>query len=101
MEPMKDNTEGTTVFTAARSTLSRVTHRALRRRHAAARPLPHQVAVRADGERGEQLRRLHDEYVWDVNSALEDGREDLVRGLSDAYADDASLVLAAAPGVRR
>jgi len=45
----------------------------------------------------EQLRRLHDDYVWDVNSALQDDREDLVRDLSDAYAEDARLVRAGDP----
>lgn len=52
-------------------------------------------------ELDERLRRLHDDYIWDVNSALEDGREDLALGLSDAYADDALHLRAAAKEARR
>lgn len=72
-----------------------------RRRAAVARPLPHDVAVRPDPELSERLRQLHDDYIWDVNSALEGGREDLARDLSDAYADDALLVLGASAEVHR
>jgi len=31
------------------------------------------------------LAELHDSYVWDVNAALAEGRDDLVRDLSDGY----------------
>lgn len=102
MEGSTNNSKGTTVFSHTRSTLSRVSRR-VRRRPAerVARSLPHRVAMRPAGDLGEQLRRLHDEYVWDVNSALEDGREDLVGDLSDAYADDALLVIARDPEAGR
>jgi hypothetical protein len=39
----------------------------------------------ADG----RLRELHDEYVWEVNAAVGEGREDLVRPLADEYLDAA------------
>ena len=31
------------------------------------------------------LAELHDTYVWDVNAAVAEGREDLVRDLADDY----------------
>jgi hypothetical protein len=31
------------------------------------------------------LTELHDSYVWDVNAAVAEGREDLVRDLADDY----------------
>ena len=31
------------------------------------------------------LAELHDSYVWDVNAAVAEGREDLVRDLADDY----------------
>jgi hypothetical protein len=31
------------------------------------------------------LAELHDSYVWDLNAALAEGRDDLVRDLSDDY----------------
>jgi hypothetical protein len=31
------------------------------------------------------LSALHDDYVWDVNAAVAEGREDLVRTLVDDY----------------
>ncbi len=37
----------------------------------------------------EYLRRLHDQYTELVNSAVDEGREDLVEQFSDAYADEA------------
>ena len=36
-----------------------------------------------------RLRDLHDEYVWEVNAAVGEGREDLVRSLVDSYLDEA------------
>jgi hypothetical protein len=36
-----------------------------------------------------RLRELHDEYVWDVNAAVEEGREDIVWRLVDQYFDEA------------
>jgi hypothetical protein len=35
------------------------------------------------------LRELHDDYVWQVNAAIEEGREDLVGKLVEQYLDDA------------
>ena len=42
---------------------------------------------------GEDLRRLHDHYAWEVNAALEEGRDDLVEPLVEAYTDEALLVI--------
>jgi hypothetical protein len=39
----------------------------------------------AQGDEGHRLRDLHDAYVWEVNSAIEEGREDLVWRLVDDY----------------
>ena len=36
----------------------------------------------------EQLRELHDAYVWEVNAAVGEGRPDLVWQLADAYLDE-------------
>ncbi len=36
-----------------------------------------------------RLRDLHDEYVWEVNAAIGEGRQDLVRSLVDDYLDEA------------
>ena len=35
------------------------------------------------------LRDLHDRYVWEVNAAVGEGREDLVQHLVDEYFDEA------------
>ncbi len=37
----------------------------------------------------EQLRQLHDTYVWEVNAAVGEGRLDLVWRLADEYLDKA------------
>ncbi|MFI5040524.1 MAG: hypothetical protein ACHQNA_01525 [Acidimicrobiales bacterium] len=37
----------------------------------------------------ENLRRLHEEYVFKVNAAVSKDRSDLVKELTDAYFDDA------------
>lgn len=37
----------------------------------------------------EQLRDLHDSYVWEVNAAVGEGRLDLVWQLADEYLDAA------------
>ncbi len=37
----------------------------------------------------EYLRRLHDQYTELVNSAVDEGRDDLAEQFSDAYADEA------------
>jgi hypothetical protein len=36
-----------------------------------------------------RLRDLHDRYVWEVNAAIGEGREDLVQHLVDDYFDEA------------
>ena len=41
----------------------------------------------------DHLRQLHDEYVFRLNSALQEGRDDLVGPLADAYTDDALRIL--------
>lgn len=41
----------------------------------------------------EQLRALHDNYVWKVNAAVGAGRLDLVRELSDQFLDQALELL--------
>lgn len=37
----------------------------------------------------DRLRDLHDAYVWEVNAAIEEGREDLVWRLVDDYTEAA------------
>ena len=37
----------------------------------------------------QRLRDLHDEYVWEVNAAVGEGRDDLVQRLVDEYFDAA------------
>ena len=41
----------------------------------------------------QQLRALHDSYVWEVNAAVGAGRLDLVRELSDQFLDQALELL--------
>ena len=36
-----------------------------------------------------RLRDLHDEYVWEVNAAVGEGRADLVQSLVDDFLDEA------------
>jgi hypothetical protein len=50
--------------------------------------------VPADSEQTVRLRELHDAYVWKVNAAVAEGRDDLVRRLSDEYVDEAARLLA-------
>jgi hypothetical protein len=51
-----------------------------------------------DGET-QRLRELHELYVWQVNAAVEEGRDDLVAELADEYLEVALAELAAArPG---
>jgi hypothetical protein len=40
------------------------------------------------------LRELHDDYVFQVNSAIEEGREDVVEVLDARYPDDAARLIA-------
>jgi hypothetical protein len=51
----------------------------------------------ADPQQTIRLHQLHDEYVWKVNAAVAEGREDLVRRLSDEYVDEALRILAEGP----
>src|SRR5438094_3903532 len=41
-----------------------------------------------------RLRALHDDYAWKVNAAVAEGREDLIRRLSDEYVEEAAHLLA-------
>jgi hypothetical protein len=45
-----------------------------------------------------RLRDLHDEYVWEVNAAVGEGREDLIRRLVDEYFDAAMRMMSAQYG---
>jgi hypothetical protein len=42
-----------------------------------------------------RLRELHELYVWQVNAAIEEGRDDLVAELADEYFEVALVELAA------
>ncbi|HEY7009440.1 MAG TPA: hypothetical protein VH395_10885 [Jatrophihabitantaceae bacterium] len=44
-----------------------------------------------------ELEQLHDEYVYRVNTLVEEGREDLARQLSDCYVEDALYLLRREP----
>jgi hypothetical protein len=48
----------------------------------------------ADPQQTIRLHQLHDEYVWKVNAAVAEGREELIRRLSDEYVDEAVRILA-------
>gem|GEM_PF-4450941 len=48
----------------------------------------------AQGNETQRLRDLHEHYVWLVNAAVEEGREDLVWQLSDAYLAEAMQLMA-------
>lgn len=43
-----------------------------------------------------RLRELHELYVWQVNAAIEEGRDDLVAELADEFLEVAVAELAAA-----
>lgn len=61
--------------------------------HRPAALLPHSGRA---GQLDARLRQLHLDHVEQVNMALSEGREDLVRQLSDSYLDQ-SLSLITAP----
>ena len=42
----------------------------------------------------QRLRELHELYVWQVNAAVEEGRDDLVEQLADEYLEEALAELA-------
>lgn len=46
----------------------------------------------------ERLRELHETYVWKVNAAVGEGRDDLVWRLVDEYADRALRLMTAEHG---
>jgi hypothetical protein len=76
---------------------------AMRRQWAAAarNTAPSTVAVAAPGAVPAdvltlRLRRLHELHAEKVNQAIDEGREDLARELSDAYADQALRAITAA-----
>jgi hypothetical protein len=50
--------------------------------------------IPVDGET-QRLRELHELYVWQVNAAVEEGRDDLVEQLADEYLEAAVAELAA------
>jgi len=41
------------------------------------------------GDETARLRQLHDDYTWELNAAVTEGREDLIAGLIDDYLADA------------
>ena len=41
-----------------------------------------------EGDETARLRDLHDDYVWELNAAIAEGREDLIAGLVDGYLAD-------------
>jgi hypothetical protein len=43
----------------------------------------------------DQLRELHDAYVWKVNAAVAEGRMDLVWQFADEYTDEALRLMTA------
>jgi hypothetical protein len=51
------------------------------------------IIVPAHEDADGRLRGLHDEYVWEVNAAIGEGREDLVRQLVDDYLDTAMRMM--------
>src|SRR5215211_7926432 len=50
--------------------------------------------IPVDGE-SQRLRELHELYIWHVNAAVEEGRDDLVAELADEYLEAALAELAA------
>jgi len=52
-------------------------------------------AMTASQDIARDLERLHEEYAYRVNLALEEDRETLVWQLADAYADEALLAIIA------
>jgi hypothetical protein len=47
----------------------------------------------ADDEQTARLRELHDAYVWAVNAAIAEGRDDLVAELADGYDVEALRIM--------
>jgi len=53
------------------------------------------VAMIPVDDESQRLRELHELYVWHVNAAVEEGRDDLVAQLADEYLEAALAELAA------
>jgi hypothetical protein len=51
----------------------------------------------ADPRQTARLRELHQDFAWKVNAAIAAGREDLVDGLCEEYAEEAVRLLTGAP----
>jgi hypothetical protein len=49
--------------------------------------------VPAQGNETQRLHDLHEHYVWLVNAAIEEGREDLVWRFSDEYLVEAMRLM--------
>jgi hypothetical protein len=43
----------------------------------------------AESDLVRRLRDLHEAYVWEVNAAVQEGRDDLIRRLVDDFAEEA------------
>ena len=49
----------------------------------------------------QRLRELHELYVWQINAAVEEGRDDLVAELAEEFTEEALAVLTAqSPGAQ-
>ena len=48
-------------------------------------PVCKEMTITVWHDPGKALAELHDSSVWEVNAAVAEGREDLVRGLADDY----------------
>jgi hypothetical protein len=49
----------------------------------------------ADPEQTARLRALHDQYVWEVNAAVAEGRQDLIEMYCADYVEEAVQIMAA------
>jgi hypothetical protein len=47
----------------------------------------------ADEDQVRRLRELHESYIWAVNAAVGEGRDDLVWQLADEYFDEAMQLM--------
>ena len=52
-------------------------------------------ALRTYAQETRRLRELHETYAWQVNAAIGEGREDMVRQLCDDFLSDALEIMAA------
>lgn len=55
----------------------------------------------ASGDTSQYLDYLRDAYIWKVNAALEQGREDLAEELGEQYLDEVRSALEAVAHPRR